>query len=147
MNLTELNERASAYRKRKRRGRGRSSGIGKTSGRGQKGARSRSGFKSKRGFEGGQMPLFRRLPKRGFNNVFRKHYDTANLSDLNRVQGVDTVDHAVLVAQGIVKNRHGQLKILGDGDLERKLVVKAAKFTLSARHTIEERGGEAKESA
>ena len=90
------------------------------------------------------MPLFRRLPKRGFNNVFRKQYDIINVSDLNRLEGVETVDHEVLIQHGIIKGRHRRLKVLGDGKLERKLVVKAAKFTRAARQQIEGLGGEAK---
>ena len=146
MNLTDLNQRSSAYKKRKRRGRGNGSGLGKTSGRGQKGQRSRSGFSRRAGFEGGQMPLFRRIPKRGFNNTFRTEFDIINVSDINRID-VEQVTHAILVDEGIIKNRHGRLKVLGDGKLERKVVVVAAKFTASARRQIEELGGEAKETA
>lgn len=146
MNLSDLNQRASAYKQRKRRGRGNASGLGKTSGRGQKGAKSRSGFKRRLGFEGGQIPLFRRLPKRGFNNVFRTRYDIINVSDLNRLEA-EQVDHATLASAGIIKKRHGRLKVLGDGKLERKVVVIAAKFTASARRQIEDLGGEAKEIA
>ena len=143
MNLADLNQNAGAYRARKRVGRGRSSGSGKTSGRGQKGAHSRSGFRRLAGFEGGQMPLFRRLPKRGFNNIFRTEYDTVNVRDLNRVEGTE-VNHEILVKQGIIKARHGKLKILGDGQLEKKLVVEAVKFSASAKRQIEEQGGEAR---
>lgn len=145
MNLTDLNARAGRYKARKRVGRGHGSGWGKTSGRGQKGAKSRSGYRRRFGFEGGQMPLYRRLPKRGFTNApFRKDYDIINVSTLNRLDDGVTVDHAYLVELGILKNRHGRLKVLGDGQLERKLVVQAAKFTASARAQIEGQGGEAK---
>ena len=144
MNLTELNHQSSPYKKRKRVGRGHGSGSGKTSGRGHKGAKARSGFRRQKGFEGGQMPLFRRIPKRGFNNVFKTRYDIINVADLNRLDGVETVDLAVLVEQGIIKKRHGKLKVLGQGKLERKVVVTAAAFTESAKRQIEELGGEAR---
>ncbi|MEM7261258.1 MAG: 50S ribosomal protein L15 [Planctomycetota bacterium] len=145
MNLSDLNERADKYKARKRVGRGHSSGWGKTSGRGQKGQKSRSGYKRRVGYEGGQMPLYRRLPKRGFNNVFRTEYDLVNVSDLNRLHDGDSVDHKSLVAAGVIKSRHGRLKILGNGKLERKLEVSAAKFSASARSQIEALGGVAKE--
>ena len=146
MNLTDLNHRASAYKKRKRRGRGHGSGLGKTSGRGQKGAKSRSGYSRRPGFEGGQMPFFRRFPKRGFNNVFRTEYDIINVSDLNHLELAE-VSLETLTKAGVLKPRHGRLKILGDGKLERKVVVTANKFSASARRQIEEQGGEAKEIA
>ena len=144
MNLTDLNQRSKPYKNRKRCGRGNSSGIGKTSGRGQKGAKSRSGYRRRVGYEGGQMPIYRRLPKRGFNNIFRTEYDVINVCDLNRVTDSESANHALLVSQGIIKNRHGRLKVLGKGKLERKLVVEATKFTATARRLIEELGGEAR---
>ena len=148
MKLHELNARSTAYKARKRVGRGNGSGLGKTSGRGQKGAKCRSGYKRRFGYEGGQMPLYRRLPKRGFNNVFRTEYDIVNVGDLNRLAGVEMIDHAVLVERGILRKRpsryQGRLKVLGNGKLECKLVVKAAKFTAAARRQIEDLGGEAK---
>ncbi len=146
MNLTDLNHKASAYKKRKRVGRGHGSGHGKTSGRGHKGARSRSGYSRRPGFEGGQMPFFRRFPKRGFNNIFRTEYDVINVSELNRLE-LTEIDLGTLTAAGVVKSRHGRLKVLGDGKLERKIIVTAAKFSASARRQIEEQGGEAKEIA
>jgi len=145
MNLNDLNERADRYKSRRRVGRGTGSGRGKTSSRGQKGQKSRSGYSRTASFEGGQIPLFRKLPKRGFNNVFRTRYDVVNVGDLNRLEDGATVDLAALVAAGLVKNPHGKLKVLGDGTLERKLTVEAAKFTATARRQIEERGGEARE--
>ena len=144
MNLTDLNHNSTAYKKRKRRGRGEASGLGKTSGRGHKGQRSRSGFSRRPHFEGGQMPLFRRIAKRGFNNVFKTYYDIVNVGDLNAIEGVDTVDHAALVKAGLIKKRHGRLKVLGDGKLEKKLVVEAARFSEGARRQIEDLGGQAK---
>lgn len=144
MNLSDLNERAGRYKTRKRVGRGTGSGHGKTSARGQKGQKSRSGYKRRVGFEGGSMPLFRRIPKRGFNNVFRTLYDTVNVGDLNRLGDGATVTLEALVAAGMIKNPHGKLKVLGDGKLEKKLIVEAAKFTETARQQIEAAGGEAK---
>ena len=145
MNLSDLNQRAGRYKARKRVGRGTASGMGKTSSRGQKGQKSRSGYSRTFSFEGGQIPLFRKLPKRGFNNVFRTMYDVVNVGDLNRMEDGATVDLETLVAAGLIKNPHGKLKILGDGKLEKKLTVVAAKYTATARKQIEELGGEAKE--
>ena len=145
MNLTDLNERAGRYKARKRVGRGTGAGNGKTSGRGQKGQKSRSGYSRTFSFEGGQIPIFRKLPKRGFNNVFRTLYDVVNIGDLGRFEAGSTVNLATLVDAGMVKNPHGKLKILGGGQLENKLTVEASKFTASARKQIEALGGEAKE--
>lgn len=110
------------------------------------GQRSRSGFSRKRGFEGGQTPLFQRLPKRGFSNVnFRVSYDIINVGDLNLVpDGVDTVNLDLLADNGLVKKKHSRLKVLGSGTLEKKLVVEAARFSKSAQAQIEKCGGEAK---
>jgi len=147
MELNQLKDTKGARHSHKRVGRGLGSGRGKTSRRGQKGQKSRSGV-SINGFEGGQMPLFRRIPKRGFNNVFRTEYDIVNVGDLNRLAGVEMIDHAVLVERGILRKRpsryQGRLKVLGNGKLECKLVVQAAKFTAAARRQIEDLGGEAK---
>ena len=146
MNLEDLNQLASPYKNRKRRGRGHGSGLGKTAGRGHKGQRARSGFTFRPHFEGGQQPLFRRIPKRGFSNAnFRVRYDLVNLEDLNRFEAGSTVDHDALVAAGYLKSRHGKLKVLARGELKHKLTVKAAKFSAVARQKIEELGGEAKE--
>jgi large subunit ribosomal protein L15 len=145
MNLSDLNRRSERYKTRRRVGRGIASGMGKTSARGQKGQKSRSGYSRTFSFEGGQIPLFRKLPKRGFNNVFRTLYDVVNIGDLNRMEDGATVDLAGLVAAGLIKNPHGKLKILGDGALEKKLTVVAAKFTATARRQIEQLGGEARE--
>lgn len=145
MNLTDLNKNAGRYKSRKRVGRGTGAGNGKTSSRGQKGQRSRSGFSRTWSFEGGQIPNFRKFPKRGFNNIFRTLYDVVNVGDLNRWDDGSTVNLASLVAAGQIKNPHGKLKILGDGKLEKKLTVEATKFTATARKQIEALGGEAKE--
>lgn len=145
----KLNEMTSAgnqvaYRK----GRGPGSGNGKTSGRGHKGQKARSGGGVRPGFEGGQMPLYRRLPKRGFNNKrFAPQYITINVSDLEKIEGVTEVTAQVLDEQGIVsvpKTNDG-IKILGRGELTKKLDVKAAKFTASAKEKIEKAGGTATE--
>lgn len=146
MNLYELNHRSDKYKSRKRVGRGHAAGGGKTAGRGMNGQRSRSGFSRKRGFEGGQTPLFQRLPKRGFSNVnFRVSYDIINVGDLNLVpDGVDTVNLDLLADNGLVKKKHSRLKVLGSGTLEKKLIVEAARFSKSAQAQIEKCGGEAK---
>ncbi len=130
---------------RKRVGRGAGSGWGKTSGRGHNGQNSRSGGGVRPGFEGGQMPLFRRVPKRGFNNIFKKEYATVNVRDLNRFSDGTTVTPELLFESGLVKKRDAKdgIKILGDGDLERKLTVEAHKFTKSAEEKINSLGGKA----
>ena len=146
MNLYELNLRAGKYKSRKRVGRGHAAGGGKTAGRGHNGAHSRSGWSKKRGFEGGQTPLFQRLPKRGFSNVrFRVSYDIVNLGALNQItEEVPVVNLDYLATHGLVRKRHSRLKILGSGKLERKLVVEAARFSKTAREQIEGLGGEAR---
>lgn len=145
MNLTKLNELAKPYKNRKRRGRGHGSGLGKTSGRGHKGQHSRSGFRHRPHYEGGQMPLFRRLPKRGFTNApFRLRYDIINVEDLNRCTDGETVTHKLLVERNIIKSRFGRLKVLGNGELAQAVTVEAARFSAEARRKIEERGGQAK---
>ncbi len=144
MNLTDLNEHAGRYKNRKRVGRGSGSGTGKTSGSGHGGAKSRSGYSRQLSFEGGAMPGFRKLPKRGFNNVFRTLYDIVNIGDLDRYENGATIDLVGLIAAGQVKNSHGKLKVLGNGTLEKKLTVLASRFTAGARRRIEELGGEAR---
>ena len=146
MNLFELNKGSGKYKNRKRIGRGHAAGGGKTAGRGHNGAHSRSGWSKKRGFEGGQTPLFQRLPKRGFSNVrFRVDYDIINVGDLNQVpEDVAMVNLEYLAENGLVRKRHSRLKILGSGKLDRKMVVEAARFSKTAREQIEGLGGEAK---
>ena len=123
-------------------GRGPGSGMGKTSSRGQKGQNARSGGGVRPGFEGGQLPLFRRLSKRGFNNYnFRTVYAIFNVSDLNRFEDGTTVDRKLLIETGLVKKELDGIKILGNGNLEKKLTVKASKFTNSAKEKIEANGG------
>lgn len=127
---------------RRRVGRGIGSGLGKTSGRGQKGQKSRSGGGVRRGFEGGQTPLYRRLPKRGFSNAnFKVEYAVINLSDLNRFDNDTVVTPELLKETGIVKKQLSGIKVLGNGVLEKKLTVKAHKFSMTAKEKIEAAGG------
>ena len=128
----------------KRVGRGHGSGNGKTAGKGHKGQNARSGGGVRIGFEGGQMPLARRIPKRGFNNIFATTYATVNVSDLNRkFNDGDVIDADALKKAGLIKKVCDGVKILGDGELDKKLTVKAAKFTNSASEKIEKAGGKA----
>lgn len=128
---------------RNRVGRGPGSGNGKTSGRGQKGQNSRSGGGVRLGFEGGQTPLARRLPKRGFTNFNRKEYAIVNVETLNRFEEGTTVNVALLLEKGIVKKELSGLKVLGNGELTKKLTVEAVKFSKSAKEAIEKAGGKA----
>ena len=143
MKLQELQPAAGSKKARTRVGRGLGSGLGKTSGRGQKGQNSRSGGGVRSGFEGGQMPLYRRLPKRGFNNsVFAKQYAEVNVEQLNRFEDGATVDPVALIEAGILKNVRDGIRILGNGTLETKnLTVIANGFTKSAEEKITAAGG------
>lgn len=141
MKLHELQPAEGSRKVRNRVGRGTSSGNGKTSGRGQKGQKARSGGGVRLGFEGGQTPLFRRLPKRGFTNVNRKEYAVINLDVLNRFEDGTEVTPVALVEAGIVKNEKAGIKVLGNGSLDKKLTAKAAKFSKHAQETIEAAGG------
>ena len=145
--LHNLRPAKGATRKRKRIGRGPGSGHGKTAGRGNKGFWSRSGSSQKRGFEGGQMPLHRRLPKRGFTNIFKKQHAVVNVSDLERFDNGATVDESALRQAGLIKGRNDGIKVLGGGELTKKLTVHAAKFSQSARKQIEAAGGTCQEIA
>ena len=127
--------------KSKRVGRGIGSGLGKTSGRGQKGQKARSGGGVRLGFEGGQTPIARRLPKRGFTNFNRKEYAIVNVKDLNRFDDGTNVTPALLIESGLVKKELNGVKILGNGELTKKLTVTAAKFSKSAQEAIENAGG------
>jgi len=147
MELNNLKPKKGARHAKKRVGRGPGSGHGKTSARGEKGQKSRSGFSRMLGFEGGQMPLHRRLPKRGFTNIFKKEHAVVNVSDLERFDNGATVDEATLRKAGLVKGRNDGIKILGDGKLSKKLTVVATKFSASARKQIEAAGGSCQESA
>lgn len=142
MKLHELQPAAGSKKARTRVGRGLGSGLGKTSGRGQKGQNSRSGGGVRSGFEGGQMPLYRRLPKRGFNNVFAKQYAEVNVEQLNRFEDGATVDPVAFIEAGILKNVRDGIRILGNGTLETKnLTVIANGFTKSAEEKITAAGG------
>ncbi len=150
MELNNLKPKKGSRHAKKRVGRGPGSGHGKTAGRGEKGQKSRSGFSRQMGFEGGQMPLHRRLPKRGFTNIFKKDYAVVNVSDLERFDNGATVDEASLRQAGLVKGQHDGVKVLGNGELSKKLTVTATKFSKSAREIIEKAGGtwqETKQSA
>jgi large subunit ribosomal protein L15 len=145
MELSNLKPKKGARHAKKRLGRGPGSGHGKTAGRGEKGQKSRSGYSGKRGFEGGQMPLHRRLPKRGFTNIFKKDYAVVNVSDLERFDTGASIDEATLRSAGLVKGSHDGVKVLGDGELSKKLTVSATKFSKSAREIIEKAGGTCQE--
>jgi large subunit ribosomal protein L15 len=140
MNLSNLRPPKGQKHKKQRVGQGMGSGRGKYSGKGAKGQKSISGFSQMRGFEGGQMPLHRRLPKRGFKNIFREEYAIVNLGRLAKLEG-DTFDPDRLVQLGIVKKLGAGLKILGSGNLDRKLTVRAHMFSESAKQKIEQAGG------
>jgi large subunit ribosomal protein L15 len=142
MRLHDLKPRPGAKHRRKRLGQGESSGHGKTSGRGGKGQTARSGSSIRIGFEGGQMPLIRRIPKRGFNNSrFGTHYLAVNVGDLDRFDSGARVDEAALRSAGLANGRASGVKILGGGELSKKLVVSASAFSASARAKIEAKGG------
>lgn len=142
MKLHELKPAEGSRSSRKRIGRGIGSGTGKTSGKGHKGQNSRSGGGVRPGFEGGQNPLFRRLPKRGFTNINRKDYAVVNIEVLNRFDEGTEVTPALLLETGVVSNERSGIKILGNGSLEKKLTVKAHKFSGSAKEAIEAAGGQ-----
>ncbi len=145
MELNNLKPKSGSRHAKKRVGRGPGSGHGKTSGRGEKGQKSRSGYKSKRGFEGGQMPLHRRVPKRGFTNIFKKDHAVVNVADLERFDNGANVDETVLRSAGLIKGQNDGIKILGDGELTKKLTVHAVKFSAAARRQIEAAGGSCQE--
>ena len=143
MKLHELNAPAGSNRSRKRKGRGTATGQGKTGGRGMNGQKSRSGGGVRLGFEGGQMPLYRRLPKRGFKNIFATEYAIVNVADLNRFDANTEVTPELLVEAGVIKKTLDGVTVLGNGELEKALTVKAAKFSKSAAEKIEAAGGKA----
>lgn len=141
MKLNELSPAAGSRKSRKRLGRGVGSGTGKTAGRGTKGLNSRSGGGVRPGFEGGQMPLHRRLPKRGFTNIFKKHLAVINIRDLSRFESGSTVDEAALVKSGLVKGKRDGIKLLGGGDIDYPLTVKVTQASQSAVKKIQAAGG------
>ena len=143
MKLHELQPAIGSTTAPKRLGRGVGSQLGKTSGKGHKGAKARSGGGKRPGFEGGQMPLTMRLPKRGFTNHFRKEYAVVNVDRLNIFEDGEVVSPATLIEAGILKNVQDGVKILGNGEITKKLTVKATKFTESAKQKIEAAGGKA----
>ena len=143
MRIHELKKPEGSTKAPKRIGRGQGTGQGTTAGRGMNGQNSRSGGGVRLGFEGGQMPLYRRLPKRGFNNKWAKEYAEINVKDLNKFDDGATVDAAALMEKGIVKKALDGVKVLGNGELEKKLTVKAEKFSKSAVEKIEKAGGKA----
>ncbi len=145
MSLDSLKPAKGAVKQKFRVGRGPGSGNGKTAGRGHKGAKSRSGYSRRRGFEGGQMPLIRRLPKRGFTNIFARDVATVNVSDLDRFADGTVVTPALLIQSGVIRKRHDAVKVLGDGELKKKLVVEAHAFSAGAKAKIEAAGGKAEE--
>ena len=142
MNLSNIRKPKGSTEKRKRVGRGMGSGMGKTATRGHKGQGSRSGVSFMRGFEGGQMPLHRRLPKRGFTNIFKKEYTVVNLSRLAELEAGE-ITPEILFQRGILKNKNGMVKVLGVGELSKPLTVRAHKFSESAREKITQAGGKA----
>ena len=143
MEIHELSPAKGSTHVAKRKGRGHGTGNGKTSGRGHKGQRSRSGGGVRIGFEGGQMPLARRVPKRGFNNIFAKPLTAVNLATLNKFKSGATIDAEQLIEAGVLKKCENGLKVLGNGTLKKKLTVKATAFSESAKRKIEEAGGKA----
>lgn len=141
MDLSSLKPPEGSRKKRKRVGRGTGSGHGKTSCRGSKGQNSRSGGRVKPGFEGGQMPLSRRLPKKGFNNIFKKDIVTVNIEQLNKFPKGSVIDSNTLVSNGIIKNKGDGIKILGKGSIDYPLLLKVDRVSRSAREKIESAGG------
>lgn len=143
MKLHELKPAKGSVKSPLRKGRGIGSGLGKTAGRGHKGQKARSGGGVKPGFEGGQMPLIRRLPKRGFTNIFSKEYSLVNIRDLEVFDEGTVVSPELLKETGLIKKYNDGIKILGDGELTKKLTVQANKFSKSAKEKIEAIGGKA----
>lgn len=143
MKLHELSPAVGSTKVSKRIGRGAGSGTGKTAGKGHKGQKARSGGGVRPGFEGGQMPLARRVPKRGFNNIFGTRYATINVDALNQFDDGTTVDEAAIVASGLIKKTLDGIKILGNGELTKKLNVSVTAYSESAKQKIEKAGGKA----
>ena len=142
MNLESLSPVKGSVSKRKRVGRGHGSGLGKTSGRGHKGAGQRSGNKKRPWFEGGQMPLARRLPRRGFTNIFREEIQIVNIGDLEEIKDNVTIDPVFLEKNGYIKSSMKPVKVLGNGKISKKIKISASAFSASAKDKIEKAGGE-----
>ncbi|MBQ4562498.1 MAG: 50S ribosomal protein L15 [Clostridia bacterium] len=143
MKLHELSPAPGSAKPAWRKGRGHGSGNGKTAGKGHKGQNARSGGGVRPGFEGGQLPLYRKLPKRGFKNIFSKEYAIVNVEDLNKFENGAIVDMAVLLESGMIRKELDGLKVLGNGEITKNLTVKAAIFSASAKEKIEAAGGKA----
>ena len=141
MRLNSLNPAKGSVKNKKRIGRGHGSGFGKTSGRGHKGSGQRSGNKKRAWFEGGQMPLARRLPRRGFNNIFKENYQIVNICDILKIQKVSKVDPVVLNHNGLIRSSLKPVKILGKGDIDIKISITASSFSKTAKSKIENAGG------
>lgn len=141
LTLSNLSPHPGSRKQRKRVGRGQGSGHGKTSARGHKGAKSRSGNRIRVGFEGGQMPLQRRLPKRGFTNIFKKQYAIVNVKDLDRFEDGARVDRQVLLDAGVIAKKYELVKLLGDGEISKKISISVDKISAVARQKIEAAGG------
>ena len=143
MNLHTLSPRPGSKHRVKRLGHGESSGKGKTSGKGHKGQKARSGGSIRLGFEGGQMPLIRRIPKRGFNNAaFKKNYAIVNLADLNEFEDGATINESVLLEANLIRGKYFGVKVLGNGDITKKLTITVDKVSEAAREKIEKAGGD-----
>lgn len=145
MKLHELKAAPGSTKAPKRKGRGTATGQGKTAGRGQDGQKSRSGGGVRLGFEGGQMPLYRRLPKRGFTNIWGTSYATVNVGDLSKFDDGADITKEALIEKKLIRRNSGLVKILGDGELDKKVNVKANKFSKSAKEKIEKAGGKVEE--
>jgi large subunit ribosomal protein L15 len=141
LTLSNLSPSPGARKQKKRLGRGPGSGHGKTSARGHKGYKSRSGSSIRPGFEGGQMPLHRRLPKRGFNNIFKKCYEIVNIKDLDKLETDNKITREILLEAGLIGKQHKLVKVLGDGEVRKKLNLYIDKISKSAKEKIENAGG------
>tara|TARA_Y100001970_G_C14116011_1_gene793599 strand:+ start:451 stop:891 length:441 start_codon:yes stop_codon:yes gene_type:complete len=141
MRLDSLNPAKGSVKNKKRIGRGHGSGYGKTSGRGHKGSGQRSGNKKRPWFEGGQMPLARRLPRRGFNNIFKEKYQIVNICDIVKIKKVNKVDPIILNENGLIRSALKPVKILGQGDIDKKISITASSFSETAKNKIEKAGG------
>ncbi len=141
MKLFELQPAPGSRKERKRKGRGHASGNGKTAGKGHKGQKARSGGGVRPGFEGGQMPLYRRIPKRGFTNIFAKEYSEVNLAQLNKFEDGTIVTPDLLKQSGVISKKNDGIVVLGNGEITKKITVKASRFTKSAAEKIEAAGG------
>tara|TARA_B100002052_G_scaffold218429_1_gene200415 strand:+ start:536 stop:976 length:441 start_codon:yes stop_codon:yes gene_type:complete len=141
MRLDSLNPAVGSVKNKKRKGRGHGSGLGKTSGRGHKGAGQRSGNKKRPWFEGGQMPLARRLPRRGFNNIFKEEFQIVNICDITKIENVSKIDPVLLKDNGLIRSALKPVKILGKGDIDLKISIVASAFSETAKNKIESAGG------